>query len=427
MSLDRREFLNRSLAAGMVAGCMTYAGYERKSHAASPNEKLRVGVMGLGRGKSLVDTFSQNAGAEVAYLCEVDTRRFAPSLSVIEKNGGKAPQQVADVRKILDDPKIDALVIAAPDHWHAPATIMAVNAGKHVYCEKPASHNAQEGEWMVAAARKHNRTVQLGTQRRSMPAYIAGIKRLHEGAIGKPLLARAYYFNNREATGKVVPAAVPEWLDYDLWQGPAPEREYRDNVVHYKWHWNWHWGTAELGNNGVHMIDICRWGLGVDYAEHISTGGGRYRYEDDQQTPDTTVTTFDFGDRTICWEQRSFYKPIDNEIKYEAAFYGENGTLTLTQTNFKIYDRNGKVLEDEKFTAGDMPHIENFLSCIRDGKRPAADIEEGHKSTLLCHLGNIAYRTGQSITPDATTHKPTNAEAAKLWGREYRAGWEPKV
>ena len=426
MSLDRREFLNRSLAAGMVAGCATFAGYEAKA-AASANEKIRVGVMGLSRGKSLVDTFSKSPNAEVAYLCEVDTRRFQASASVMEKNGVAAAQQVADVRKILDDPKIDALVIAAPDHWHAPATIMAVNAGKHVYCEKPASHNAQEGEWMVAAARKQKRTVQLGTQRRSMPSYIAGIKRLHEGAIGKPLLARSYYFNNREATGKVVPAAVPEWLNYDLWQGPAPEREYKENVVHYKWHWNWHWGTAELGNNGVHMIDICRWGLGVDYAKHISTGGGRYRYDDDQQTPDTTVTTFDFGDRTICWEQRSFYRPIADEIKYEAAFFGETGTLTLTQTNYKIYDREGKIVEDEKFTAGDAPHIENFIACIRDGKKPAADIEEGHKSTLLCHLGNIAYRTGKSITTDPTTHKPTDAVAAKLWGREYRAGWEPKV
>jgi predicted dehydrogenase len=426
MSLDRREFLNRSLAAGMVAGCATFAGYEAKA-AASANEKIRVGVMGLSRGKSLVDTFSKSPNAEVAYLCEVDTRRFQASASVMEKNGVAAAQQVADVRKILDDPKIDALVIAAPDHWHAPATIMAVNAGKHVYCEKPASHNAQEGEWMVAAARKQKCTVQLGTQRRSMPSYIAGIKRLHEGAIGKPLLARSYYFNNREATGKVVPAAVPEWLNYDLWQGPAPEREYKENVVHYKWHWNWHWGTAELGNNGVHMIDICRWGLGVDYAKHISTGGGRYRYDDDQQTPDTTVTTFDFGDRTICWEQRSFYRPIADEIKYEAAFFGETGTLTLTQTNYKIYDREGKIVEDEKFTAGDAPHIENFIACIRDGKKPAADIEEGHKSTLLCHLGNIAYRTGKSIMTDPTTHKPTDAEAAKLWGREYRAGWEPKV
>jgi len=426
MSLHRREFMSRSLAAGMVAGCATFAGYE-PARAAGPNEKIRVGVMGLGRGKSLVDTFSKSPNAEVAYLCDVDTRRFQASVSAIEKNGGAAPQQVADVRKILDDPKIDALVIAAPDHWHAPATIMAVNAGKHVYCEKPASHNAQEGEWMVAAARKQNKVVQLGTQRRSMPSYIAGIKALHDGVIGKPLLARANYFNPRPTIKKGSPASVPEWLNYDLWQGPAPEREYRDNVVHYNWHWLWHWGTAELGNNGVHMIDICRWGLGVDYAKHISTGGGRYRYDDDQQTPDTTVTTFDFGDRTICWEQRSFYKPIAEEIKYEAAFFGEKGTLTLTQTNYKVYDGDGKLTIDEKFTAGDAPHIENFLACIRDGKRPAADIEEGHKSTLLCHLGNIAYRTGKAIEPDPTTHRPTDAEAMKYWGREYRKGWEPKV
>ena len=427
MSLDRRRFLQQSLAAGMVAGCATF-NKPAKVRAASANEKVVVGLMGCGRGKQLIQTFAPSPNCHIEYVAETDSRRLAEGASLVTKLAGNNPQQVVDFRKILDDKKVDALIVAAPDHWHAPATIMACNAGKHVYCEKPASHNAQEGEWMVAAARKHNRVVQLGTQRRSEPSFVEGIKKLHGGAIGKPLFARSYYFNPRPSINKGQAAPVPEWLNYDLWQGPAPEREYRDNLIHYNWHWFWHWGTAELGNNGVHTIDIARWGLGVDYPTRVSTGGGRYRYDDDQETPDTSVTTFDFGDRSICWEGRSFYKPIADEApKFEVGFYGDDGTLTVDRRTYKIYDPAGKLVEEQKFASGDGPHVENFLECVKTGARPNADIEEGHKSTLLCHLGNIAYRRGETLHIDPVTHKPTDSEAAKLWGREYRKGWEPVV
>ncbi len=427
MPSSRRKFLQRSLAAGMVAGCATF-NHPRRARAAGPNEKIVVGVMGLGRGKGLIQSFAPSPNVRVEYVCEVDSRRLAEGASLVTKLAGNTPQQVDDVRKILDDKRVDALVVAAPDHWHAPATIMACNAGKHVYCEKPASHNAQEGEWMVAAARKHDRIVQLGTQRRSMPAYVEGVARLRSGVVGRPLLARGYYFNPRPTIKRGAEAAVPEWLNYDLWQGPAPLRPYRDNVVHYNWHWFWHWGTAELGNNGVHLIDIMRWGLGVDYPTRVTSAGGRYRYDDDQETPDTSVTTFEFGKQAIVWEGRSFYKPIaDDAPRYEVAFYCEQGTVTLGSTKFAVYDPAGKKLEERTFAAGDVPHIENFLSCVRSGDRPNADIEEGHKSTLLCHLGNMAWRTGRNLDIDPQSHRPTDAEAAKLWGREYRPGWEPKV
>lgn len=427
MSLARRKFLQQSLAAGMVVGAATFNKPSR-ARAAGPNEKLRVGVMGLSRGKSLVGTFAESPNAVVEYVCDVDTRRLGPAASLATEKSGRTPQQVTDFRKILDDKNIGALVCAAPDHWHAPATIMACNADKHVYCEKPASHNPQEGEWMVEVARKRNRTVQLGTQRRSEPAYVEGIAKVHAGLIGKPILARAHYFNPRPSIGVGKPAPVPSELDYSLWQGPAPEREYRDNLIHYNWHWFWHWGTAELGNNGVHLIDICRWGLQVEHARKVACLGGRYRYDDDQETPDTTMTTFDFGDSSISWEQRSFYRPIEEEKNsFEVAFYGDKGTLVISRSKWQAFDPAGKLLEEASHAAGDHNHVENFIACIRDGKRPNADIEIGHRSTLLCHLGNIAWRIGKELHLDPATNKPTDPEALALWGREYRPGWEPKV
>ena len=427
MRKSRRQFLQQSLAAGIVAGSVTF-NKPAKIRAASVNEKLVVGVMGLGRGKGLINSFAPSENARVEYVCDVDSRRLADGASLVAKLGGNDPQQVADVRKIPDDKRIDALVIAAPDHWHAPATIMACNAGKHVYCEKPASHNPQEGEWMVAVARKQNKVVQLGTQRRSMPSFIEGIAKLKSGVVGRPLLARGYYFNPRPTIKKGVAAAIPDWLNYDLWQGPAPEKDYHDNIVHYNWHWLWHWGTAELGNNGVHLIDICRWGLGADYAGRVVSGGGRYRYDDDQQTPDTGVTTFEFDKQAIIWEQRSFYKPIaDDQAKHEVLFYCENGTVGIGQSGYAVYDAGGTVTEEQTFKGGDIPHIENFISCVRSGARPNADIEEGHKSTLLCHLGNIAWRTGRTVDIDPATHRPKDADQQKLWGRDYRNGWQPVV
>lgn len=427
-SLDRRSFVKRSLAAGIVAGSATFNAPRKSRAAAGVNEKFVVGVMGLGRGKSLVDTFASSPNAIVKYVSEFDPKRIASALSVASEKGSSTPEVVGDFRRILDDKEVDALVIAAPDHWHAPATILACNAGKHVYCEKPASHNPQEGEWMVAAARKHKRTVQLGTQRRSEPAYIEGIAKVHSGAIGKPLLARAAYYNPRPTIGTGKTAPLPEWLDYSLWQGPAPEREFRDNLIHYNWHWFWHWGTAELGNNGVHLIDICRWGLQVEFPKSVSCVGGRYRFADDQETPDTSMTSFEFGDRSISWEQRSFYKPIKpDQPAHEVTFYGDKGTLGVSRTKWVLYDPNGAVVEENTHPGGDASHVENFIACSRDGKLPNADIEIGHRSTLLCHLGNMAFRTGKTLHLDPATNKPTDADALKLWGREYRPGWEPKV
>jgi len=428
MSVTRRRFL-RDTAAGAAA--VTLASYNPLRAAESPNEKIVVAVMGVnGRGSSLAQRFAGLPGCEVAYICDVDNRAQEKCGKAVEGVTKKAPKALTDFRKALDDKSVDALVCAAPDHWHAPATILACSAGKHVYVEKPCSHNGQEGEWMVEAARKNKSVVQMGAQRRSMPGIREAIEKLHGGAIGKVLQARCWYFNPRPSIGKGNPAEVPEWLDYSLWQGPAPEKPYRDNLVHYHWHWYWHWGTAELGNNGVHMIDLCRWGLGVDFPQKVTSVGGRYRYDDDQQTPDTSIATFEFPGKTITWEQRSWYRRTNLDQAYDCAFFGEEGTLVIIGNGYKILDLKGAEIASGSGEGSDKPHTQNFLDAIRAGDHTKLNLEilDGHKSTVMCHLGNASYRVGRTLAVDTTNgHIVGDADAQKLWGREYRKGWEPKV
>lgn len=431
MPLNRRGFLQES-AAGAALAALTTAQLRA---AEAPNQKIVVGVMGTnGRGTSLAKRFAEMPGTEVAYVCDVDQRNVARCASAVNEIAGKAPQAIGDFRKILDDKHVDVLVIGAPDHWHGPATILGCSAGKHVYCEKPACHNPQEGEWMIEAARKNKRCVQLGTQRRSMPATREAIEKLHQGAIGDVLEARCWYFNPRPSIGRMKLGTPPAWLDYALWQGPAPARPYRefptiaDNPFHYHWHWFWHWGTAELGNNGVHTVDVCRWGLGVDYPQRVSFAGGRYRYQDDQQTPDTDIASFDFGGKLITWEARSWSSRRSSDPDHEIAFFGTAGSMTIGGGGYKLYDPQGKLVTNQPGNTSDAPHVQNFLAGIREGTKLNAEIEEGFKSTLLCLLGNIAYRTGQTLSIDPATHKIAgNPAAMQFWRREYQSGWEPKV
>jgi predicted dehydrogenase len=417
----RRQFLGTAAATGLALGA---AGY--LNHAYGANEKIVLGVMGLnGRGSGLAQGFAQLSGARVAYVCDVDSRAIAKGAKAVIDAKQSEPARVGDFRKILDDKAVDALVIAAPNHWHGPATILACAAGKHVYVEKPCSHNPLEGELMVEAARKHKRVVQMGNQRRSWDKIIEAMQQLREGVIGKVYYSRSGYTNTRPSIGTGKSAAVPSWLDYDLWQGPAPRRAFRDNVIHYNWHWFWHWGNGELGNNGVHYIDLSRWGLGVTYPTRVTSGGGRYQWEDDQQTPDTHVVTFEFpGGKLISWECRSC-----NGYKMEGpSFHGDKGSLVLSEGGYTVYDLKGKEVKKETGKSGDAPHLQNFLDCVRSGQRPNSDIEDGHRSTLLCHLGNLAQRVGRTLSCDPKNgHIVGDRDATALWGREYEKGWEPKV
>lgn len=420
--LNRREFLRQTALAGLATTTFSL-------DVLGAADRIRLGVMGVnGRGSDLARSFARFSDVEIAAICDVDERALAKGRQAAAGAGRPAPGTVKDVRRVLDDPSVDALVIAAPDHWHAPATILACAAGKHVYVEKPASHNAREGELAVAAARKFNRVVQVGTQRRSMPRLIEAMTKIRDGAIGEVRFARGWYNNSRGSIGrgKLIPA--PAWLDWGLWQGPAPERPYRDNIVHYHWHWFWHWGTGELGNNGIHALDLCRWGLGVTFPRRVTSGGGRYHFDDDQESPDTQVVTFDFGDRAISWEGRSCQRHGYEGSQFGAAFYGDRGTLVTDGAAYTLFDAEDKPAPKVSGSGDDEPHLRNFLDCIRNGRRPNADIEEGHQSTTLCHLGNIAWRVGRTINCDLKTGRILgDRPAARLWSREYRRGWEPKV
>ena len=328
---------------------------------------------------------------------------------------------------MLEDKTVDAISIAAPNHWHAPATILACAAGKHVYVEKPGSHNAREAELMAAAARQYDRKVQMGNQRRSWPGIIEMIEQLRGGVIGPIRYARCWYNSARGSIGKGKPAAVPASLDYELWQGPAPERPYMDNVVHYNWHWRWHWGGGELANNGVHALDLVRWGLGVDYPILVAFTGGRYHFDDDQETPDTGVASFDFGKCGVSWDVSSCLPRTGENLPF-VAFYGDGGSVTSDGSGYRVFDTKGKELARGSGPGGDKGHFENFVGAIRDGKPLAAEIGDAQRSTMLCHLGNMAWRSGRALRVNSADGTIADEEVRrKFWAREYRPGWAPKV
>lgn len=435
---SRREFLGRTAVAGIGVGAL---GRIAAAHGQSaPSERIGVAVMGVNsRGDLLARTFARTPGAEVRYVCDVDGRAMQKTAAGVAALQQSAPRTEGDFRRALEDPAVDALVIAAPDHWHAPATLLALDAGKHVYVEKPCGHNAREGELLVAAQQRTGLLVQMGNQQRSAPRSIDVIDRIHDGLIGRPYFARAWYANTRGSIGTGRPAPVPEWLDYELWQGPAPRTPYRDNVIHYNWHWFWRWGTGEINNNGAHELDVCRWALGVDFPTRVASSGGRFHFDDDWEMYDTQVASYEFeGGRSISWEGRSCNgRPIEGRSR-GASIHGENGTVVLDRDGFVVYDNDNNEIERDirgnressldTRGGGSLTdrHVANFLDGIRGDAELAAPIAGGHKSVLLCHLGNIAQRTGRSLDCDPASGRIAgDEEAMGYWSREYEPGWEP--
>ncbi|MDR1919779.1 MAG: Gfo/Idh/MocA family oxidoreductase [Tannerellaceae bacterium] len=440
---SRRDFIKKVTATGigMSLGGLSLSA---KSYAniVGANERLNLAVMGTnGRGAGMARSFQSFDNVNISYVCDVDEKALAKGLEAVKRAGGSAKAE-KDIRKVLASKEVDALYYATPDHWHAPAAIMACQAGKHVYGEKPCSHTPQEGEWMIAAARKYKRIVQIGAQRRSWPGVIEAINELHGGVIGKVYFARGWYTNKRVSIGFGKQTSVPAGLDYDLWQGPAPRRAFRDNLIHYNWHWFWHWGTGEALNNGTHEIDVIRWGLGVDFPTQVSSEGARFAFKDDWECPDTQIINLQFADDClVTWEGRSCNSRNSEGSDRGVIFYGEKGSMETGHNGYRVYDLANKLVKerdskdvidgrDPSSPAAnlDKVHIADFLDAIRDNRLPNADVAELHKSTALVQLGNIAWRTGQRLAIDPSSgHILNSPEAQALWSRTYEPGWEPTL
>jgi predicted dehydrogenase len=425
-SQPRRQFLRDAFGVGAM---LALSSPPSVLGAGQAPDRVRVAVIGLGRGMDHVQSYLQIPAVEIAAVSDVDERRMAAAVQRIESKSGRKPRTERDFRRLLADPTIHAVSIAMPNFWHAPATILACSAGKHVYVEKPGSHNAHEARLMVAAARKYGRRVQMGNQRRSVPEIAEAIARVHAGEIGPVRFARCWYDSARPGIGRGRPAPIPAWLDYRLWQGPVPEKPYVDNLVHYNWHWRWHWGGGELANNGIHSLDLARWGLKVEYPKQVTFNGSRYYFDDDQETPDTGVATFDFGHCGASWDNSSCSERKEESHAF-VTFYGDAGSLAINWgAGYKVFDPHGKELRAVNGKFSDLPHFTNFIDSIQSDARLNSEIGEGQKSTMLCHLGNIAYRTGRSVRVNPATGELDHAgtEAKHLWRRSYRPGWEPKV
>ncbi|HZY82133.1 MAG TPA: Gfo/Idh/MocA family oxidoreductase [Cyclobacteriaceae bacterium] len=437
--MKRRTFLyNTTMATGAVFAAPNVFGFK-----GSPGEKVVVGVMGTnGRGEYLATLYSSLDDVEVGFICDVDDTVLQRTINKIKGLTGKAPKGYKDVRKMLEEKDLDALVVAAPDHWHAPASLMALKAGKHVYVEKPCCHSPAEGEILIEAATKYNKLVQMGNQRRSWPGVGEAIKELQSGTIGRVYYAKGWYSNARKPIGIGKAVSAPANLDYELWQGPAPRRPYKDNLIHYNWHWFWNWGTGEACNNGTHEIDVMRWGLGVGLPKRVTSGGGRFAYKDDWETPDTQVITYEFDNNTsISWEGRSCNQFDETKGGRGTIFYGDKGTLImLAGDDYKVYDLGNKLIKDAKSPLGqveasttgmgdklDATHLNNFCDSIRGKAKLNSPISDAYKSTLLPHLGNIAQRTGKTLNCNTANGHCDDADAKKLWSREYEKGWEMKL
>jgi predicted dehydrogenase len=441
---SRRTFIKKTVAgtAALYAGGLLPA-FSAKSYSRimGANERINICVMGVNsRGFSHAENFARQPNCSVIHICDVDKRAIDLTVARVNEITGNAPKGFTDIRKSLEDKNLDALVIATPDHWHAPASLMAVKAGKHVYVEKPCSHSPHEGEILSAAAKKYGKLIQMGNQRRSWSNINQAINDLKSGLIGRVYFGRGWYSNTRESIGIGKEVPVPEWLEWELWQGPAPRRKYKDNWVHYNWHWFWHWGTGEALNNGTHSVDLLRWGLGVDYPVKVSSNGGRFHFKDDWETPDTQVISMDFpGNISLTWEGRSCNGKPSEGASVGVLFYGEKGSLMILGGNeYTVYDLKGETIRTVNDNSQvnplnpvgpgedlDMPHIRNFLDAIRTGEKLNADIDSGHKSTLLVQLGNIAQRVGHSLETDPQNgHILRDKKAMSLWTREYEKGWE---
>ena len=436
MEQTRRDFL-KSLAVG-TAGIAT--GLHARSYARilGANDRVNFAVVGLhGRGYAHMESIALNKNAALTHICDVDSRELEKFAGVAKGKYNQTPVKVKDFRKLLEAKEIDAITIATPEHWHAHMAIMGLQAGKHVYAEKPPTHNPHEGEMLVRAQKKYNRLVQMGNQQRSSPHTMEIMQKIHQGLIGKPYFGRAWYSNTRKSigTGKAVPP--PPELDWDLWQGPAPRRPYKDNVHPYNWHWFWHWGTGETLNNGTHEVDLCLWALGQRYPSLVSASGGRYHFKDDWEFYDTLTANYEYDDCLITWEGLSCQGKLTYNRSRGALIRGTEGSVLVDRDGYEVYNLDDKQID--KYTVGKNStskdlmsmdsmtdeHFRNLIGGIREGEKLRSPIEEGNVSVTMLQLANIAWKLKRALRlnkQDATVID--DPDAMSLWQREYEKGWE---
>ncbi len=438
--INRREFLD-GLAVG-AAGLAIHANAKSYGQILGANSRVNFAVIGLNsRGYAHLSSLKANKeAASISHVCDVDSHILQKFAAATQTAMGSAPEAEKDFRKILALKSVDAISIASPDHWHTPMAIAGLQAGKHVYVEKPCSHNPAEGVMLVEAQKKYGKLVQMGTQQRSSPHTIEIVDKIHNGLIGRAYYAKAWYSNTRKSIGFGKPAPVPAQLDWDLWQGPVPRKPYTDNVQPYNWHWFRIYGTGEALNNGTHEVDVCRWALGVDYPTRVTASGGRYQFKDDWQFPDTMVTSFDYGDKMLSWEGKSCQGMKLYNRDRGAAIMGTTGTVVVDRDGYEIYDLKGNKTSEIKAGKGTSSadlvgadsmtdeHFKNFIAGIRSGEKLNAPIAVGNVSVTILQLSNIAWEVNRELQLDPSNgHIQGDAAAMKMWDREYEKGWAPQV
>jgi predicted dehydrogenase len=429
-SFDRREFIDRTTAAVAAAAALSVT---RPVGAQGTNGKLIVGLIGCGgRGRGDAARFKAVPNVELAYVCDVDQSRRGKAADEL---GVAASRAVGDLRRILDDKSVDAVIVATPDHWHSPAAVLACQAGKHVYVEKPISHNIREGRLLIEAAERNKTLVQHGTQVRSTSMMIEAVKMLREGIIGDVLVAKCWNVQRRRSIGREQPTTPPSGLDYDNWVGPAPLVAFQKNRCHDGWHWWYDFGTGDMGNDGVHDIDYTRWGLGVaTHPTKISAIGGKYFFDDDQQFADTQQVAFEYpGDgkpgnkKMLIYEQRLWSTNYPHNTDSGAEFYGTKGQMYLSRRGkIEVRGDRNELIAVNVVPKGqdDAAHVRNFCDAVRGEVKVHADALTGHLSSSLCHLGNIATRLDRSLNFDPQAEQfIDDPVAGSLIGRSYREHW----
>ncbi|MBB5066016.1 Gfo/Idh/MocA family protein [Granulicella mallensis] len=439
--ISRREFTG-TLAAGAATLAVASSA---KSYAqiAGANDRVNFAVIGLnGRAYAHLSALKANqATSRITHVCDVESNILDKFAGATQKELGYAPATAKDFRKVLASKDVDAITIATPDHWHAPMAILGLEAGKHVYVEKPCSYNPHEGELLVAAQKKYGKHAQMGNQQRSSPHTIKIVGDIHNGLIGKAYMASAWYANNRKSIGVGKEVPVPSTLDWELWQGPAPRKPYHDNYQPYNWHWFKHWGTGETLNNGTHEVDVCRWALGAEFPNSVEASGGRYAFSDDWQFYDTLSVNWKYDDKLITWEGRCCNPMKRYDRDRGALIMGTNGSVIVDRDGYEVYNGGGKKTDEfkvstQKTSSSDLTgkdsmtdaHFGNLIAAIQKGEALHSPVSQGYVAVTMLQLANYAWETNRVLKLDpANGHIVNDPAALALTRREYEKGWEPKL